>query len=45
MSPLVPDHYVHSDPLQRSRAYVRSISFNFEVDLEAYSDPTVRWFL
>jgi hypothetical protein len=34
--------YVHSDPLQRNRAYVRSISFNSEVDLEAYSDPTVR---
>ena len=34
--------YVHSDPLKRNRAYVRSISFNSEVDLEAYSDPTVR---
>ena len=34
--------YVHSDPLQRNRAYVRSISFKTEVDLEAFSDPTVR---
>jgi hypothetical protein len=34
--------YVHSDPLKRNRAYVRSISFKSEVDLEAYSDPTVR---
>jgi hypothetical protein len=34
--------YVHSDPLKRNRAYVRSIGFHSEVDLEAYSDPTVR---
>jgi hypothetical protein len=34
--------YVHSDPLQRNRAYVRSISLNSGVDVEAYSDPTVR---
>lgn len=34
--------YVHGDPLQRNRAYVRSISFKADVDLEAYSDLTVR---
>jgi hypothetical protein len=34
--------YVHSDQLKRNRAYVRSVSFKAEVDLEAYSDPTVR---
>jgi len=30
------------DPLKGNRAYVRSVSFNSQVDLEAYSDPTVR---
>jgi hypothetical protein len=34
--------YVHSDPLTRNRAYVRSISLNSDIDVEAYSDPTVR---
>jgi hypothetical protein len=34
--------YVHSEPLKRNRAYVRSVSFNSNVDLEAYSDPTAR---
>lgn len=34
--------YVHSDPLKRNLAYVRSIGFHSGVDLEAYSDPQWR---
>jgi hypothetical protein len=34
--------YVSGDPLKRNRAFVRTVMFEAEVDLEAYSDPTVR---